>query len=190
MPLSLFTGQLFGVDGGGGGTPGADSEDIRLYYSIADGPGLANPQPTPSQSLGGFVSHSEYRSEITNSLFPNVTSETTIGQVLYRCIFFANISESRSTGLVALTVTDESDAFDIRVGLDAEGVSDTNAEDQQSDIILSESSAPDGVTFSTSLIIPTIAPGRCIAIWLKRTVVATSTKFNNTIVLNFESVDT
>lgn len=189
MPLSLFAGQLFGVDGGGGGgTPTADSEDIRLYYSIVDGPGLANPQPTPSQSLGGFTSHSEYRSEITNSLFDNVTSSTPVGQILYRCIFFANVSETRSTGLVELTVTDDSAAFDIRVGLDPVGVSDTNSDDAQSDIILSESSAPDGVTFGTSVQLPSVGPGQCVAIWLRRTVVAVSDKFNNSIILNFESV--
>lgn len=166
--MGLFGGGLFGFSTEGEGASGITDDDIRFYYSVNSGPGLDYPQPSPSLSLGGFVSHTAWPGTENNDLFGSVGSaQATVGTSKYRCIFISNISTTYSTGPLTLTITDVSAPYDLRIGADPAGVVVSNRSTAQAVTVANESTAPAGVTFvdaEEGISIPTLAPGRSIVI--------------------------
>ncbi len=191
MP-NIFTGNIFGSCEGGGGTALAGSEDIRFYYTVATGPGLDLPQSNPYNSLGGFASHTVWTATETNDLFNNVgLTNNTLGSDQYRCIILANINEDDlETGPLLLYIDDNSDAYDLKIGLDPVGVVNTNSSSAQAATIINDTTAPSGVTFADAtdgISIPSIAAGKCIAIWFNREIDAAATDFTTSMFLRLES---
>lgn len=162
--------------------------DIKFYLSG----GTSNTDP--NLSLGGVISSTEIVDNIDNNLFDDVTGdESASGDVEYRCIYIKNTHTTITLQNAVVYISQETPGDDIiDIGLDPAGVGDGSTTGVAT-TIPDESTAPTGVTFShpttkaTGLSIGDLAPGQCIAIWIKRTVPAgAAAKAGNSFQLSVE----
>lgn len=113
----------------------------------------------------------------TNKLFDDVARlEAVAGDTGYRCFYVKNAHASESmTGVLLWIDTNTNGVDDLSIGLDPVGVSGTAT------TIANENTAPTGVTFSTptseltALGLDTLTTGQYYAVWMRRTVPASST---------------
>jgi hypothetical protein len=153
-----------------------EETDIHFRYSG----GAANSDPL--LSLGGTKSSVSYDSDVSNSIWDNVSgTEKTTGDVEYRCWYLHNNSSSTLVATV-IWISSQTDSTGdvIDIGLDPIGKNGTAT------TIANESTAPAGVTFSrpssfnAGLILGDLAAGQHYAIWERRTVTAGApTKIDN-----------
>lgn len=149
------------------------ASDIKFYLSG----GGANSDP--AASLGGAKSSTEVN---IATLIDDITGpESTAGITLYRCIYVENTNGTDTlTGSAAFvpTNTPSTDTvMDIGLG--------TSAVDGTEQTVADEETAPAGVTFSApatlgaGLSIGDLAAGEHKAIWLRLTVSAAASAYNN-----------
>jgi MinD superfamily P-loop ATPase len=145
--------------------------DLDFYLSG----GAAN--TSGDASLGGAIS-STAPSVVVNELFDYVAAvEAESGDTEYRCIYVKNGNATYTlyNAVIWISANTPSVNTDVQIGL---GTSAVSGEEQT---IANENTAPTGVTFSTaasevaSLSIGDLAPGEHKAVWIKRTVTATTT---------------
>lgn len=157
--------------------------DIVYRLSVKTGAAGDTTASTPADSLGKYISTTAVNlATPANNLFDDVSGdESAAGDVEYRCFFVLNNHASLSlTSAVVWIVSQVADGASIEIGLDPAGVTAKGSASAQAALIATESDAPTGVTFSnptskgTGLSIGTIAAGSCAAIWVKRTVAAST----------------
>lgn len=184
--------------GKNGTVPGAIAEneligagDLQFYLS-----GGAN-NTDPNSSLGGVISATDVVAEaIFRNLFDDVASgELTAGTVEYRCFYIRNTSPTSTLYSSEMWLSDSaSGTTKIDIGPDSAGTGN-GVVSGVATTIANELTAPSGVTFSAptgtphgvpftgprgmrygnpNLVLGTLEPGQCLAIWVKRTVFATT----------------
>jgi hypothetical protein len=152
------------------------ANDIKFYYSVPTATaGYADPQADPTQSLGGFISTTEWAGGVKNDVFPDVTPEqNSSGLTDYRCVFIRNLSESDPWMSVEIWLEQIADGSTIEIGLDPGGIVSDTLGSEQGAIIASSTTPPAGVVFGTpgsgtELNVGNLTSRTCQAIWIKRT---------------------
>lgn len=157
----------------------AADEKVRL--SVKTGSAGNSTAGTPAGSLGKYMATTDLTDNSLNNLFRDITAaETAAGITLYRCVFLYNSHATLTYEAVkAWLDTQTSGGGTLAIGLDPAGVVDFNASAAQAAEIANETTAPSGVTFSTTAVdlasalsIGDMAPGKVQAIWLRLVVSA------------------
>lgn len=143
--------------------------ESEIQYRLSGGASNAD----PNASLGGVKSSESW----TPSMFDDVSAaEATVGSVEYRCIYIhnANATLSMIAPKAWISANTPSPSTSIAIGI---GTSATGATEQT---IANETTAPTGVVFSepstaeTGISLGDIPSGSHKAIWLRRTVNAST----------------
>lgn len=160
----------------------ATGDDIRFNYTVAAGPGGANPQPSAADSYGGFASHTAAAGGVVNGVFPDPPDDPPTGYADYRAVFVYNASLSDRLTDVRVYLTEvPSGGSTVTVGVDPAGVVEYTSEDPQGVRPASGSTPPSGVTFSTprsyaaGVPVGTLEPGSGRTVWLRRAASGTTT---------------
>lgn len=161
-------------------------QQSELHYRLSGGTAQTNPH----LSLGGAISNTVVVNGSFQNMFDSVSNiEATLGDVEYRCFYLRNnnITETLTNAKIwiASGTTSANDEIDIGIGSSA-----INGTEQ---IVPDESTSPASVSFShptslaTALTLGTLTAGSHRAFWLKRTVNAAASQFeNNAFVLAVE----
>lgn len=147
--------------------------DVRLYYTISTGPGSDNPQPDPSDSFGGYASHTPFIGGQINNLFGASPAEGSLPE--YRCLYVVNQSDTYTWNNVRVFIpTTDANGPKFYIGIDPTAVSELTTETQQTIRPSSSKISPSGVTFSapnnytTGINVGTLPPGHGRGVWIKR----------------------
>jgi hypothetical protein len=148
--------------------------DLSLYYSTTAGSAGNSTAGTPAGSLGKYVSITEWLENA--AVFDDISgAENTALQVDYRCVFLRNTNSLNAwTGVVVYIASQVAGGADVAIGLDPTPASALGSSSAQAVSIANETIAPAGVTFTsptsaaTGLLVGTIAPGQCRAVWIRR----------------------
>lgn len=148
--------------------------NTEIHYRLSGGASNA----VPAASLGGAKSSEQ----MSTDLFDDVSSsEASAGDTEYRCIYIHNANASLTMESAKIWIQSNTPSTDttIAIGL---GTSSINATEQT---IPDESTAPSGVSFSSpstegaALSLGNIPAGQHKAVWVRRTVNASSAAYNN-----------
>lgn len=158
------------------------TSDILRRLSVAAGAGDTTAQGDPNQSLGDQISTTNLVNAALHNLFDAVSGdEATAGDVEYRCFFMLNNHATLTWYAPKAWISSEqAGGASIAIGLDPTGKSARGAAAAQAVAVANESTAPAGVAFSApttkvaGLQLPDLGPGECHAIWVRRTVPATT----------------
>lgn len=156
------------------------ASDIEYLLSGGD----ANSDP--NASLGGEISSTTITSATTANLFDNVSgTESSNGDVEYRCFYIKNNHGSLTWQSVDVWIASNtpSTGTDSSIGLDPAGVGDGSSTGVAT-TVADESTEPSGVSFSqpgsgSPLNVGDIPPGEAIAVWVRRTVNAGASAYND-----------
>lgn len=170
------------------------SSDIKVMLSIKTGSaGDTLAQSDPNESLGKYVSTTEASSNV-NELFDVVTgAENAASDVEYRCVFVKNTHATLTyLSSVVFMSSPVSGGAAAAIGLDTTAKSDADSASAQALEVANESTAPSGVSFSTSAIdvasglsIGDLAPDEVKAIWIRRTAANTAALDDDGFTLSF-----
>lgn len=153
------------------------SNDLSMQFSTTSGSSGYSTSGTAIGSLGKYVSTTIWNGNTINDLFPDLTPEDCVNQVVdYKCVFLFNNHSSLPLKNTVLWISYEvAGGADIAIGLDPIGSSLKNSVANQSSIILNANTAPSGVVFSTPLSKATglnigdLNAGYVYGIWIRRT---------------------
>ncbi len=141
----------------------------------------------PNASLGGVKSSTQITDATVENLFANVTgAQAAAGVTHYRCYYIHNNHGSLTLESAKTWIETQTPSTDtvIAMGLDPAGVGNGSTTGVAT-TIANEDTAPAGVTFSepsneaTGLVIGNIPTQQSIGNWLRRTVTAGASAFNN-----------
>lgn len=153
------------------------SSDIKVRLSTVSGSAGNSLASTPAASLGKYMSTTDATGS-ANVFFDDVSSaEALAGDVEYRCVFVYNSHSTDSAlNVTAQIVSEVSGGAVTAAALDNIATSAANSGSAQAAQIANEDTAPSGVgAFGTSaLTIGTLTAGQCKAVWLRRTVSAST----------------
>ena len=153
------------------------ASDMKIRYSVTSGSAGNSTAGTRAGSLGKYISTTDV-SGSTNVFFDDVSSaEASAGDTEYSCVFVLNDHATDSALNVTVQVVSEvSGGGSTQAALDNIAASAKGSSSAQAAQVADENTAPSGVgTFGTSaLSIGTLAAGQCKAVWLKRTVAAST----------------
>ena len=146
--------------------------DLKYYLSG----GAANADPTAA--LGGAMSSVQAASNFLDDIG---TAEAAAGDTEYRAFFVKNTNATDTAYAVKVWIASNTPATStsVQIALADEGVANTV------ETIANEGTAPTGPVFddaedeANALSIGNLTPGQAHGVWIKRTVVATSTAFAN-----------
>src|ERR1041384_6350222 len=153
------------------------ASDILLKYSVGSGSAGNSTSGTRDTSLGKYISTTQV-SAPPNAFFDDVSSaEALAGDTEYRCIFVHNSHATDSALNVSVAIQSEVAGGGVTtIALDnlaASAVGSSSA--QTAGPVADENTAPTGVgSFGSSVTIGTLLAGQCRAVWLKRTVGAST----------------
>lgn len=149
-----------------------------ILYRLSGGAANAN----PNASLGGAKSSEEIASAALHNLFDVVSGQQSLdGSIEYRC-FYVHNAHATLTMLNAVAYMDDVTPSPDTAAAIAVGSSAVNGTEQT---VVNEATAPTGVTFVTgvgtgnSVALGNIPPGQHRAVWVRRTVTAGASAFNN-----------
>lgn len=142
----------------------------------------------PGTSWGGWLSTTLLQSVALDNLFNDITGPANAaGQVDYACLFIQNNTATNNSMMNVIAWIPQSSltgsGSSIAAAVDPTGVTAVNSNSQQALIINSSIIAPAGVStwvsptnstpvspsYTNGLQLGNIAPGQCIALWLRRT---------------------
>lgn len=134
-----------------------------------------------AQSLGGIISDTDVSSALHGLFDVVLGSESLSGAIEYRCIYVKNNHPTLTLYSAVVFVMENtiSTSTNIDIGL---GTSATSGEEQT---IANEKAAPVGVTFgapadyANGYPLGDLAPGQHKAVWIRRTVSANASAYNN-----------
>jgi|KBSSwiStaDraftv2_1062776.scaffolds.fasta_scaffold820226_2 hypothetical protein len=152
--------------------------DIKIRYSVGTGSAGNSTAGTRAGSLGKYMSTTDV-SGSANVFFDDVNStEASAGDTEYSCIFVYNSHSTDSAlNVTAQIVSEVGGGGATTAALDNVATSSAGSASAQADgPVANENTAPSAVgTFDTSSkSIGTLAAGQCKAVWLKRTVSAST----------------
>jgi len=153
------------------------ASDMKIRYSTTSGSAGNSTAGTAAGSLGKYMSTTD-ASGAANVFFDDVSSsEASAGDTEYRCVFVYNSHSTDSAlNVTAQIVSEVGGGGSTQAALDNIATSSAGSASAQAAQIANEDTAPSGVgTFGTSsLSIGTLTAGQCKAVWLKRTVSAST----------------
>jgi hypothetical protein len=154
------------------------ASDMLVRYSVGSGSAGNSTAGTRDTSLGKYMSTTNVGAS-PNVFFDDVASaEASAGDTEYRCVFVYNSHATDSALNVTVQIVSEvSGGGATTAALDNIAASSAgSASAQAAGPVTDENTAPTGVgTFgTTALTIGTLAAGQCKAVWLKRTVPAST----------------
>lgn len=164
------------------------SSDILFKYSVTTGSaGNQNPQTVPNNSLGKYISTTQWTGGTLHDLFDLVTGlENAASQVDYRCIFVHNNHGTLTLSNAVVWISAQvAGGATIAIGIDTNGVSGISSSSAQAVTVGSTTTAPAGVTFSNpttegaALALGDLLPATCRAVWIQRTAANTSALIND-----------
>jgi hypothetical protein len=164
--------------------------DLRIRLSVPTAAaGNTDPQGNVNNSLGGYMSTTDYVDATKNNLFDDLSGDDNANSVVeYRCIFAANLHPTLTWQNVKVWLpTEVAGGASIHIGIDPTPASAINSAGAQAVTVATERTAPAGVAFSNpgtkaaGLTLGDIAPSQCRAIWFRRTAA-------NTVALNNDGV--
>jgi len=145
-------------------------------------------QGNVNNSLGKYISTTPVTDASLNNLFDDLTGDENAqgaSYVDYRCIFVHNNNGSLTLQNAVMWLSAEvAGGAAIAIGVDPAAASAIGSGTQQAAVILTDTSAPAGVTFSApttkgaGIALGNIPNGQCRAIWVRRTA-ANSSALNN-----------
>jgi hypothetical protein len=146
----------------------------NIKYYLSGGGSNAD----PDAALGGAISSSQASSNLIDDIG---TAEAAAGESEYRAFFVKNTNVTDTAYAVKVWIASNTPATStsVQIALADEGVANTV------ETIANEGTAPTGPVFddaedeANALSIGNLAPGEAHGVWIKRTVVATSTAFAN-----------
>jgi hypothetical protein len=164
--------------------------DTDIVYRLSTTAGAAGDTlpSTPPASLGKYVSTSVVSlSTPLNNIFDDVTGdESAAGAIEYRCVFVLNNHPTLTLQAAKLWVVSQvPGGASADIGLDPAGNVLKSSATAQAQTIANENTAPGGVTFtapaskSVGLTVGDLGPAQVRAIWVRRTVPASSAAINN-----------
>lgn len=159
--------------------------DILFKFSVAAAAGDTT-AGTAATSLGDQISITQITDATDNNLFDDVTGdEASAGDTEYRCFFVHNNHASLTwQGVVAWLSAEVSGGATVAISIDTTGVTPKGQASAQAKTVADESTAPATQTFSspttkgTGLSIGDIPAGSVAAIWVRRTVAASTAALN------------
>lgn len=168
--------------------------DIHFHLSINVGPGNSTAQPNPNDSIGGFLSSTEIVDATLNDLFDVITGDENAASVVdYRCFFVRN---SHATITLLNTkvwlFSEVAGGASAAIALDGTGIVDFNAVGAQAERVANELTPPAGEVFTApttkaaGLNVGDLAPGKAIAVWVRRTAANTSAVDNDGVTIKVE----
>lgn len=156
--------------------PVADADLKRKFSTKVGAAGNSN-AGTAAGSLGKYISTTEIANNTLHNIFDVVSgAENQAQESEYRCIFLHNAHATISLENTKVYVASQvAGGASIAIGVDPTAASAIGSAAAQAVEIANEDTAPAGVAFSTpvdaasALVVGTLAPGQCRAIWLRRT---------------------
>jgi hypothetical protein len=133
---------------------------------------------SPEASLGGAKSSTEMSTDIFDDVN---SSEASAGDTEYRCIYIHNANGSLTMESAKIWIQTNTPSADTTIAIGA-GTSAVNATEQT---VVDESTAPSGVSFSSpategvAVSLGNIPSGQHKAVWIRRTVNASSAAYTN-----------
>lgn len=165
--------------------------NLKIRFSTKAGSAGDTEVGTGAGSLGKYVSTTEITSGLLHDLFDIIAGdENAASEAEYRCIFMVNESGTDTFLNPKIYVLSQvSGGASIAIGIDPTAPSDAGSATAQAVEIVDEDTAPAGVTFSTPVTAETalafadIAPGECVAFWVRRTAANTAAMTSDGAVL-------
>lgn len=166
---------------------------IRLMNPAATS-GSSMSQPDPNNSLGGFVSTTDWNGGSPHDLFDPISgAENASGHTDYRCLYVCNTNSTLTWFNVRVYfVSQVPGGANLAIGVDTNPARPLNSTTLQAVVIANETTAPTGVTFSaptsyaTGISLGDIPPNHGRAIWVRRTATNSPAINNDGGVLRFE----
>lgn len=155
------------------------ASDMLIRYSVGTGSAGNSTAGTQAGSLGKYMSTTTV-SGSANVFFDDVNStEASAGDTEYRCVFvFNNHATDSATNVTVQIVSEVAGGGATTAALDNTATSAANSASAQSvGPVADENTAPSPITdtfTTTSKSIGTLAAQQCKAVWLKRTVGAST----------------
>lgn len=154
------------------------ASDIKVRYSVGSGSAGNTVASAQATSLGKYISTTDVTAA-PNAFFDDVSSaEASAGDVEYRCVFVYNAHATDSAlNVTAQIVSEVALGGTTTATLDNIATSSVgSASAQANGPVTDENTAPTGVGsyVTTALAIGTLLAGQCKAVWLKRTVTAST----------------
>ncbi len=171
------------------------SSDLLFKYSVVTGSaGNSTAQADPDDSLGKYISTTQWTGGSLNDLFDDITGdENAASQVDYRCIFIHNNHGSLTLLSPKLWIASEvSGGANIALGVDTIASSAVGASSAQGLLIASTTVAPVGVSFSSptnkasGLSLGDIPAGQVKAFWFRRTATNSAALNNDGVTVQIE----
>lgn len=158
------------------------TSEIVYYLSGATADGLS--QTDPNASLGNYRSGTAFTSGSLHNLFDQVSGdEASAGDVEYRCLAVKNENASLTLQNAVVWITSQTPSTDTTIEIAVEAPSsqpDGNVQE-----IADEDTAPSALSFSaptskaTGVSIGDLAAGNIYYIWIRRTVGAAASAYDN-----------
>jgi len=167
--------------------------DILLKYSAATAAAGNAASGTAAGSLGGFISTTQVPDNVMDALFPDITpTENEADNADYKCVFIHNQHATLSALNVKVYFSAKVDGgADIAVALDNLLPSALASNVAQADLIPDKDTAPTAVGSFTAptdagsaLLVGTLQPGQCRAIWFKRMAAGAAAVVNDGVTLD------
>lgn len=154
----------------------ADTDILLKLSAPAAAAGNAS-AGTAGLSRGRYMSTTVLANNSANGLFLNVTaSQNAANQVEYACLFVHNAHPTDTlTNPLVYVPAEVSGGTSVAIGLDPTPASAADATAAQALTIANTTTAPAGVAFSAplttaaALVLGSLGPGQCRAIWVRRT---------------------
>ena len=171
------------------------SSDLLFKYSTSTGSaGNTTAQGTPNNSLGKYISTTQWTGGTLNDLYDDITGDENANSIIdYRCIFIHNNHGSLTLLSPKLWIASEvAGGANISLGVDTIAASVVGSSSAQALLIANENTAPSGVSFSSpttksaGLSLGDIPAGQCKAFWFKRTATNSAALNNDGVTVQVE----
>lgn len=155
---------------------------VHRLSAPAAASGSSVAQPSPSASLGKFVSTTALVDNTLHNLFPAVDgAAAATGVVRYLCLFVCNTAAELLTAAKVRLLSQQPGGATVAIGVDPTAASALNSGSPQAVTVASMTTAPAGVAFAMPLLeadalsLGNLAANTCRAIWLRLTMPADGT---------------
>lgn len=165
------------------------SAEILTKFSVAAAAGNTT-AGTAATSLGDQISTTVWANAAT--LFDDISgAENAASTIDYRCVFVHNSNTANVLENAVVWFTQTAGGADVAIGVDPTAASAIGSGSTQAVTVANETTAPAGVTFSTTatssgagLALGNLGVGQCKAVWVRRTAVNSAALSNDGFTLN------
>jgi len=153
------------------------SDILFKYATTAGSAGNSQAQGNPNNSLGKYISTTQWPDATLNGLYDDVSGDENAASTIdYRCVFVHNNHGSLTLTDPKLWISSEvAGGTSIAIGIDTTAASAVGNSSAQALTIANETTAPAGVSFSSptskgaGLSLGNIPNGQVKAFWVRRT---------------------